>query len=401
MANDKQKNAVTEYIKNLENKLNIFRVLYLNLHLISSKILTDQTLKSVHDVFIPSVKNGTKVFDLPNGDILAIFEKSSNDEILSLLVKIKFLLQEDERVAKAAYLQECNIVNLWDMAKDYTAISEKISAAYNSNYDTDKSYQTEVKTASFDNFPTHTGEKLTTTMLDKVQKIIEVSDFSSFLRRQSICAVIGKSAPQRVFEEVYVSISDMRDSLLPNVDVFSDKWLFLALTEALDRRVLEIISRHDDGSLRGNFSVNINVATILSDDFLHFDETIDNSQRKSIMLELQLADIFSDMRSYNLAKTFAQSRGYKICIDGITVDKLEYLNRRNLDCDLMKIVWHPEFARLITADKHFTDYDNKAERSKIILCRVDDAQAVETGNSLGINLYQGRYIQKMLNADKR
>lgn len=400
MVKSSQKNMVMEYIKSLGENINSFKVLSLNLHLLAPKILTDQNIKSLREVFIPAVKNGMKVFDLPNGDIITVFAKSLNDEILSALVKIKFLLQEDERVAKAAYLQDCEIADIWDMVKNYASINEKLSSVYN-NTDDDNTLPAETKINNFDNLPKHGGEKLTTAMLDKVQKIIAVSDFSSFIRRQSICAVIGKSMPQRVFEEVYVSISDMRDSLLPNVDVFSDKWLFLALTEALDRRVLEIISRHDDGSLRSNFSVNINVATILSDDFLRFDETIDNSQRKSIMLELQLADIFSDMRSYNLAKTFAQSRGYKICIDGITVDKLAYLNRRNLDCDLMKIVWHPEFVRLVGSDKHFIDYANKAERAKIILCRIDDAKAVEIGNSLGINLYQGRYIQKLLSADKR
>ena len=231
-----------------------------------------------------------------------------------------------------------------------------------------------------------------------MQKIISVADFSSVIRRQAICAVIGKSAPQRVFEEVFVSIPDMRDSLLPEVDITSNPWLFLALTETLDKRVLEIISRHDDGSLIGNFSVNINVSTILSDDFLRFDDSINGSMRQSIILELQLIDIFSDIRSFILAKTFAKARGYKICIDGITVDKLKYLNRTNLDCDLMKIVWHPSFVDVINEDKHFMDYMNKAERAKIILCRIDDANAIETGNSLGINLYQGRYVQRLLNA---
>jgi len=165
--------------------------------------------------------------------------------------------------------------------------------------------------------------------------------------------------------------------------------------------VLETINRHDDGSLSGNFSININVSTILSDDFLQFDENISASMRPSIILELQLVDIFSDIRAFILAKTFAQARGYKVCIDGITVDKLKYLNRANLNCDLIKIIWHPSFMDVIHEDQHFMDYVNKAERAKMILCRIDDPQAVEVGNSLGINLYQGRYIQRMLNAQPR
>lgn len=390
-----------DYIKGLGEDLNSYMALYLNLNMISKKVLTEQTLSSLRDVFLPQIKEGkAKFFDIPNGDVGVVFIKSIKDEMLSALVKIKLLLQEDETVAQIAYLQESKIAVFFDLVKDYGLISSKLSEGYNSPEMT-KERKSLLNINPFVSNSKHDGEALTTSMLDKVQKIIAVSDFSSFIRRQPICVAIGKSMPQRVFEEVYVSIPDMRDSLLPGVDVFSDKWLFLALTETLDRRVLEIISRHDDGSLRNNFSVNINVATILSDDFLRFDETIDTSQRKTIMLEMQLVDIFSDMRSFELAKTFARSRGYKICIDGITIDKLEYINRAKLDCDLMKIIWHPEFVRLVGEDKHFMDYANKAERAKIILCRIDDEKAVEIGNSLGINLYQGRYIQRMLNADKR
>lgn len=400
MENSSQNNMMLEYINNLGENLNSYMVLYLDLTLVSKKVLGEQTFAALRDVFLPQIKNGcAKLFEMPNNDVAVVFNKSVKDEMLSALVKIKLLLQEDETVAKSAYLQDSKIANFWDLVKEYGAVSNKLSQIYNTA-DQDKKLTVNAADSFFDTTPQKPGEPLTTGMLDKVQKIIAVSDFSSFIRRQPICVVIGKSMPQRVFEEVYVSIPDMRDSLLPGVDLFADKWLFLALTEALDRRVLEIVSRHDDGALRSNFSINMNVSTILSDEFLHFDETIDSSQRKTIMLELQLGDIFSDMRSFDLARTFARSRGYKICIDGITIDKLEYINRSKLDCDLMKITWHPDFVRLVSEDKHFMDYSNKAERAKIILCRVDDEKAVEIGNSLGINLYQGRYIQKMFNAEK-
>ncbi len=204
-----------------------------------------------------------------------------------------------------------------------------------------------------------------------------------------------------IFEEVYVSIPDLREMLLPDVDLTANPWLFLSLSETLDKRTLETISRHDDGSLTGNFSININISTILSDEFLEFDDNINPSMRSSIVLELQLVDIFSDIKTFFLAKTFAQSRGYKICVDGITVDKLKYINREQLNADFLKIIWHPSFLDVINEDKHFTDYVNKAERSRMILCRIDDPEAVKIGNSLGINLYQGRHIQRMLNNQPR
>lgn len=395
----KKESGIFDYLNRFCRNRSAFKALYLNIHNLEENVRSVQNKKAIASILLPLVKNSqAKVFALPNEDVLVIFDKQAEDEIASSLVHIRFLLHEDSRVKNAATLEESGTAVFYDLVAEEADFSKKIVTACHENPVKNIQPQEPRKVSFFNTSVRQFHKELTTELLAKVQKIISVADFSSFIRRQAICAVIGKSAPQRVFEEVFVSIPDMRDSLLPEVDITSNPWLFLALTETLDKRVLEIISRHDDGSLIGNFSVNINVSTILSDDFLRFDDSINGSMRQSIILELQLIDIFSDIRSFILAKTFAKARGYKICIDGITVDKLKYLNRTNLDCDLMKIVWHPSFVDVINEDKHFMDYMNKAERAKIILCRIDDANAIETGNSLGINLYQGRYVQRLLNA---
>ncbi len=395
----KKENGIFEYINKFCTRRGDYKALYLNLRMLQDTPYMQQNKNNMVDVFMPLIRKAmAKTFVLPNNDMLVIFNKKAQDEIDSCMVRIHFLLQDDAKVRDADNLETAGIAIFYDLAAEEADLAKKVVAACQKTPDRQKEQQERQRFSFFNTSNRHFQRELTTDMLAKVQKIISVADFSSFIRRQAICAVIGKSFPQRVFEEVFVSIPDMRDSLLPEVEITANPWLFLALTETLDKRVLEIISRHDDGALIGNFSININVSTILSDDFLRFDDSINGSMRQSIILELQLVDIFSDIRSFILAKTFAKARGYKICIDGITVDKLKYLNRTKLDCDLMKIVWHPSFVDVINEDKHFMDYVNKAERAKIILCRIDDANAVEVGNSLGINLYQGRYIQRLLNA---
>jgi hypothetical protein len=392
-------NVLFEYVEKFCRDRTAYKVLYLNIHNLGDNARSAANRRAVLSICQSIFRRGTgKVFELPNEDLALVFHQSTQDEVSLALVRIYFLLHDDEKVKRAATLEESGIAVFYNLLEDEPQLLKKISAANVMGAEKAAADRVVAPRTFFNSGNVHYHKKLTTDMLAKVQKIIAVSDFSSFIRCQSICAVIGKSAPQRVFEEVFVSIPDMRDSLLPEVDVTANQWLFLALTETLDKRVLEIISRHDDGSFSGNFSVNINVSTILSDAFLRFDDSINASMRQSIVLELQLVDIFSDIRSFILAKTFAKARGYKICIDGIMVDKLPYLNRAALDCDLMKLVWHPSLCDILNEDKHFTDYLNRAERAKIILCRVDDPSAIEAGNALGINLYQGRYVQRLLNA---
>lgn len=390
---------VFEHLKKMEMEDETCEVLYLSIHSLQNqnlKLVNRQALQDTFTSVSPEAK--VQLFGLHNDDLLVVYNRNWHDEILSALIKVRFLFHDDPLLAEADDLEQAGFARILSMPEQKNDLRQLINKIVQDASEEVPEFKTPklVPVSVFNTSAKKTKRGLSPEMLAKVQKILSVADFSSFIRRQSICAIIGKSVPQRVFEEVYVSIPDLREMLLPDVDLTSNPWLFLSLSETLDKRVLETINRHDDGSLIGNFSVNINVSTILSDDFLAFDDNINVSMRSSIILELQLVDIFSDIKSFILARTFAQARGYKVCIDGITVDKLKYLNRANLNCDLMKIIWHPSFIDIIHEDRHFMDYVNKAERAKMILCRIDDPKAIEVGNSLGINLYQGRYVQRLL-----
>lgn len=376
-----------------------YRALWINLHKFNEKHRNSVYKQELEIMFLPMVKDGKgKTFFMQNDDFLAVYDKSKDDDVSSLLVKIAFLFYEEENVKSNPDLQKSGVAVFYDVETEYTSLAKKVENSFGG--ETIKVTPLFVEQNSFGRALQENKKIFTTEMLSKVQKIISISDFSSFIRRQAVCAIIGKSAPQRIFEEVFVEVEDVRDSLLPGVNIKSNPWLNLVLTETLNKRVLEVISRHDDGDLSGNFSVNISVSSILSDEFIQFDDSISGVMRSTIILELKLEDIFSDINAYILAKTFAKARGYKICVDAINVDKLKYINRQKLDCDLMKIEWHPSLIDIFGKDEHFMDYQNKAERAKIILCNVDGPEAVEAGNNLGINLYQGRYVQKMLSDNK-
>lgn len=362
-----------------------------------SLMLVPKALDEVFYEFARIVQG--RVFELANKSVMLAFKDNREDELQALLIRLQFMFNEEMFLSDETSIQDTDFLNIYDTIEGLKELKNKIinQSPYTA---IKKDKENSVGISGVWSTVLGTSKKqlreLSPTILDKMQKSLSQVDFSSLIRRQAVCAIIGKSAPQMIFDEVYVSIPDLRDILLPDVDFTSNPWLFMHLTETLDKRVLAHVSKHDDGSLVSNFSMNLNVSTILSDEFLEFDESIPVPLRSSIVLELQLVDIFNDVKAFLLAKSFAQYRGYKICIDGITVDKLQYINRENLNSDLMKIIWHPSFLDVINEDKHFKDYVNKAERAKMILCRVDDPRAIEIGNSIGINLYQGRYVQREL-----
>lgn len=402
----KKDTLILDYLAKIEAEQENYSVVYLFLSKLQNQKLKAMQRQNLIETFENVIKkSGGEIFGLPNEDMVVFYHKRANEEIQACLIKVRFIFHDDPLLQKSFDVEQSGFVKFYNLETEV----EDFKKTVRSLMDSLKNESLSGNTAPGSR-PSGSGmigasrklrRELTPSMLAKVQKTLAMADFSSLIRRQSVCAVIGKSPPQMIFDEVFVSIADLRDMLMPDVDLTANPWLFLHLTETLDKRVLASVSQHDDGSLTNNFSMNLNVSTILSDDFLAFDENINPSMRSTIVLELQLVDIFSDIKAFILAKTFAQYRGYKICIDGITVDKLKYIDREQLNGDLLKIIWHPTFMDMVREDSHFTDYVNRAERAKMILCRVDDPQAVEIGNSLGINLYQGRYIQRMLTAQPR
>ena len=399
--------AVLDFLHKLGPNIDNYQALYLFISKMQNQNLRSSQRSTLIETFENIVKKTKgEIFTLDNEDMIIIFGSSAFDEMQACLIKVKFLFHDDPKVRSSIDLLHSGMAEIFQLqtqAEEFKVLVKKSKTEGVTDFQPKmaQNFKPQNSPAASILGAHRNKRELTPTILSKMQKALSMMDFSSLIRRQSVCAVIGKSAPQMIFDEVFVSIADLRDMLMPDVDLFSNPWLFMYLTETLDKRVLANSSRHDDGALTSNFSLNLNVSTVLSDDFLEFDENINPVQRSTIVLEFQLIDIFSDIKAFILAKTFAQYRGYKICIDGITVDKLQYIDRENLQSDLIKIIWHPSFMDIIREDKHFTDYVNKAERSRMILCRVDDPQAVEIGNSLGINLYQGRYIQRLLAAQPR
>ena len=392
---------INDYISHLEKSDN-YKALYLYTSKLSENNQKYLSRQALIETFNTVTSNSeSEIFGLPNDDMIIIYNKNQQEEILACLIKVRYILHDEPLIKNELDLEKAGFATYYELGqKLQEAIDSAMKMATEQNFDilrkktSDKSNEWNIIKPQIKKL----RRELTPSLLGKIQKALSMTDFSSLIRRQSVCAIIGKSSPQVLFDEAYVAIRDLRDMLLPYLDLTANPWLFLALAGTLDKRVLVHVSQHDDGALTSNFSLNLNVSTILSDEFLAFDESINTATRSTIVLELQLVDMFSDIKAYMLAKTFAQYRGYKICIDGITVDKLKYINRQNLGADLIKIIWHPSFMDIINEDKHFMDYVNRAERAKMILCRVDDPSAVEVGNSLGINMYQGFYIQRLLNS---
>ncbi|MBF0248780.1 MAG: EAL domain-containing protein, partial [Alphaproteobacteria bacterium] len=208
--------------------------------------------------------------------------------------------------------------------------------------------------------------------------------------------------PAPIFSESYSSIMDLRETMMPGINITSNRWLFQYLTESLDRRVLSMLSKSDRFSISGDISFNVNVSTLTSPEFLAFDEGISASRRGSMVLELQKIDIFADLGSFLFVREFCQEKGYRICLDGLTYKNLTMINRERLGVDYFKLMWNTELADGGEKVKtHLKDMIEETGKTRVILARCDNREAVDFGRSVGISMFQGHYVEHLIAEDER
>lgn len=238
-------------------------------------------------------------------------------------------------------------------------------------------------------------------LLVRIINTIQRTNISHALRRQPVCAFVQGREPKTIFNETYINIPHLLHLINFDVDVFSNMPLFKYLTRILDKRVLS--SLEDKASNNDFFpaSINLNVNTLLSEEFSSFDATLDSQKKKSTLIEIHVSDVFEDIHKFVAAMATVQGLGYRICIDGLDGLAFAQIDRKVLGFDLAKVKWSQELSTEEGKGNRemLSDAVKKCGANRVILCRCDSEEALEYGKSIGISLFQGRYIDNLLDPD--
>lgn len=362
---------------------------------------TDNTLATLIRNFNEALHPEGKAFGFRNDDVFIVYSPKINEnQIKALLIKTGLYFSADSKIENPEALQRTFVLPAEKDALNYEV--SRIESTMPSRSDAASEKSAAHKRFVLPPVAAEQGKKqLTPAELARISKALVNTDFSNMIRRQFVCIVLDDIAPSPMFEEVFVSIADLGETILPDVSLTATPWLFQDLTETLDKCVLTTVSRHDDGAFYRDFSLNLNVSSILSEDFKSFDKGIRENMKASVVLELQPIDIVSDFSMYVRARDFAQSLGYKICIDGVSALNLPFIDREKLGADFVKLTWQADLPDLLTRDEKLKEKILSIGSNRTILCRVDDEKALNFAKESKITLLQGQYIQHLLSTAPR
>lgn len=359
---------------------------------------TEPKAREIADAFAAAIGAGARLYWMRDWTLMVLFDEASAQSVQAALVRLRFVLGGDPLA------EERDLVTYRPFVRDYeTLIAEAedrvIGGAAAGEGDTIGGAM--ARTPAGDGVPRFKtparqprGEPLTPGLLGRIESMLVNANLSSHIRRQSVCVMVAEGRPEPMFTEIFVSIADLRETLLPRVDLASNPWLFQRLTQTLDRRVLALLTHRDDATLVKGFSINLNVASILSDEFLAFDDNMAAGSHGTVVIELRPEDIFADLGAFTFARDFVRQRGYRVCLDGLTWRSLPYVSARRLGAEMVKLNWTPDLPSVLEGPdgKPVREAMEALPPGKLVLARCDTEEAVAFGQEHDITLYQGRII---------
>lgn len=331
------------------------------------------------------------LFELKDGDYFFLAKDVMQSALEVAVDRIKLLFSQDPLTEGLTIDGKSRFCTYYDLELEYDDLLDWIKNLVN----VVMAEEARPKTAA--DIPISKSTPIQPNVLAKLQESLRSVDVTNMARRQTICTLIDENKPQPLFEEIFVSIDVLEKLVTPGISIGSNKWLFQYLTHTLDFRLMDMLVRDGIRSDRP-FSLNLNVNTILTPEFARFEAVIAPQLRGRLVIELNKVDVISDMGSFLFAKDYLHDHGFRICLDGVTHHTIPFFNRSKLGFDLIKLHWTPNALDVILPSM-VPDLRNiimEMGQAHIILCRCDNDYAIQTGQDLGIVMFQGHEVDRIM-----
>ena len=389
-----QEELLLDYLLHLEKHKTGQRAVYIQLSMLQRHNRRDHHVRLAADTFSQLIKSKKgQLFILKNLDIFFAYRGECHDDVETSIFKLRYLFSEDPFL-------ESKIENLKQPFQRYFNVERDFkNMVYFIRNNTRPAIQNQEKRQKI-NPPSHQlkceqDKQLTPQSLGALAQALKNTDLTNMIRSETICGLVGHAVPQILINELFISIETLGETLIPGINLKNRKWLYYHLTEIIDKRMLATLRKSNHLFGKGDICLNLNVSTLLSQEFALFDDKLLASERNTVIVNLQLIDILSNLSEFATAREYAKYRDYRICIDGLTHETLNLINTERLGTDLVKITWSSE--GLESAYKNnLSGLFNTMGTPRVILCQCNNKEAIDFGHKFGIGMFQGLYIEKII-----
>ena len=328
-----------------------------------------------------------QMFLLTNSDVVFMLKDANLTDVENMIYKLRALFSKDPLTFADTGDGIDNFCTWYDLAsEDYDAFLEMA-----------REVTEEARARNRDKSQQQAGSTtLDAKMLGDLLERLARTDIRRLIRRQSAIAVgAGGANAEVIFQEFFVSVTELQKELASEVSLLSNRWLFQHLSLSLDQRVLGSLMNSHLAAWPVVYGLNLNLATVRTSAFQEFADHIGGHAGLSV--EIQVLDVLADSRGYFEAHKRLHDQNHWIVLDGIGALSLQFMDVAQFKADFYKLNWSPEMGDGDHGDQIAADLA-RLGMEKIVLGRCDSEAAIQWGLGKGIQRFQGRYVDTMLAA---
>jgi len=346
-----------------------------------------------------AAQQDVQVFNFSNSDVALLCRNTPVDDVDDAVFRVRALFNEDPLTQTEDGSAEDRFSSWYDLAQDndFKEFEDATSAVAASSAELKLQQSEALSTGRASK--AMGGEPLAPDMLQAItQKLLEAR-IGDLVHRQPAVMVGAAKKQELAFREHYIAMGELRERIAPKVNLFAGHWLFQYLSETIEARVLEVLSRLDYTNMDYPLSVNLNISTVMSRPFQNFHAIIGENTDK-VVVEIQIIDIFADMGAYAYCRDWLHDQGYRVLVDGLNPLTLHFFDPSLLEADFIKMSWGAEVRGGVGQEqtRHIKNVVKNMPSGGVVLSRVDSEEGVSWGLGLGIRCFQGHFIDKVVEA---
>lgn len=314
----------------------------------------------------------TRVFDLPRGALVAL-EAPPGHHLAEARETLAAMLDPAEAGAAVALLR---------LPEEAAAVLAAVEDALG--------LTAAVRAAA----PAPAGRAPDGEAIAAAERALAAADLGAFLRHRRVCRLVpGGGAPEPQWEDLRLSLPDLRDALLPGCDLAAAPALWRRLRRTLDRRLLAGLARAEAMRGRGPLSVALALDSVTSPEFLRLDALWPAALRGALTVAIAPQEAAADAAGFAFARAFLAARGHRLMLDAEGPAAVLAMPASRAGAGLTRLRWSGALPPLGSPAAEALRAALPVAPEAVVLAGVDRPAAIAWGWEMGITLFQGRLIE--------
>ena len=215
----------------------------------------------------------------------------------------------------------------------------------------------------------------------------------AFVRTQDVMLNIAGQKPESVLREYFISMDLLRKPLFIDVEMRGSGRLFNEFTLVLDQILLQAFNQMH--TTQDRCSINLNVESVFTEAFEGFIDSTPEAVLKQVVFEFRQSNIVENFDEFQVARGLIKSKGAHIAVDQIFPQTVGLVDLDYIGASIAKIHWRTGAEEILKERERAVKYMIDCNVAPVLI-RVDNERALEVGARMGINMFQGFLIDKML-----